>query len=159
MLGISPQHHNSADTHRYTNHIMKQPNVVISGGGPSGLLAAILLDSIGVKSTVLEKAEEADEWNSKSYMIALGDRGCAALEKAGLLDVAKEVGMCLIAYVVLQQQLLAALTFSSMCPCLQATSVTSSTSTMESPVMSKVYRRSLQVLDFQDHRSFRVWRM
>jgi 2-polyprenyl-6-methoxyphenol hydroxylase-like FAD-dependent oxidoreductase len=80
---------------------MKQPNVIISGGGPSGLLTAILLNRIGVKSTVVEKASEADEWNSKSYTIVLGDRGCEALEKAGLLDVTKDVGVSLIMCYVL----------------------------------------------------------
>jgi 2-polyprenyl-6-methoxyphenol hydroxylase-like FAD-dependent oxidoreductase len=47
---------------------------------------------MGVKSTVSEKAEEADEWNSKSYTIVIGERGCAALEKANVLGVAREAG-------------------------------------------------------------------
>lgn len=41
---------------------------------------------------MFEKAEEADEWNSKSYTIVIGERGCAALEKANVLDVARETG-------------------------------------------------------------------
>ena len=71
---------------------MTKPSVVISGGGPSGLLTAILLNNIGVKSTVIEKSVKADQWNSRSYTIVLGERGCAALEKAGLLGLAKETG-------------------------------------------------------------------
>lgn len=71
---------------------MSKPHVLINGGGPSGLLASILLNNIGVKTIVFEKAEEADEWNSKSYTIVIGERGCAALEKANVLDVARETG-------------------------------------------------------------------
>eukprot|EP00956_Cyclotella_meneghiniana_P024677 scaffold49857_cov71-Cyclotella_meneghiniana.AAC.9 len=71
---------------------MTKPSVVISGGGPSGLLTAILLNNIGVESTVIEKSIKADQWNSRSYTIVLGERGCAALEKAGLLGLAKETG-------------------------------------------------------------------
>jgi 2-polyprenyl-6-methoxyphenol hydroxylase-like FAD-dependent oxidoreductase len=74
---------------------MTNPHVIICGGGPSGLLTSILLHKIGVRSTVLEKAREADEWSSKSYTIVLGERGCGALDKAGLMDAVKEAGRLL----------------------------------------------------------------
>jgi len=35
---------------------MIEPNVIIVGGGPGGLLTAIMLADIGIKSTVIEKA-------------------------------------------------------------------------------------------------------
>lgn len=70
-----------------------EPSVVISGGGPSGLLASILLNNIGVSSTVLERAKEPDEWSSKSYTIVLGDNGKAALERGGCLEAAKAASM------------------------------------------------------------------
>ena len=51
-----------------------KPNIIISGGGPSGLLTAILLANIGIESTVIEKAPEADQWSTKSYTIVIGER-------------------------------------------------------------------------------------
>ena len=37
------------------------PHVLIAGGGPSGLLCSILLNNIGISSTVVERAKEPDE--------------------------------------------------------------------------------------------------
>ena len=45
------------------------PHVLIAGGGPSGLIASILLNNIGISSTVVERAKEPDEWCSKSYTL------------------------------------------------------------------------------------------
>lgn len=70
-----------------------EPSVVIAGGGPSGLLASILLSNIGVSSTVLERAKEADEWSSKSYTLVLGDNGKASLERGGCLEAAKAASL------------------------------------------------------------------
>ena len=53
----------------------QEPRVLISGGGPSGLLAAILLNNIGVASIVVERAKDPDEWTSKSYTLVLGNTG------------------------------------------------------------------------------------
>jgi len=68
------------------------PYVVISGGGPGGLLTAILLNNIGIKSTVLEEAREPDEWSAKSYAMSLNERGKAALEKGGCLETVMRAG-------------------------------------------------------------------
>jgi len=68
------------------------PHVLIAGGGPSGLLVSILLNNIGISSTVVERAKEPDEWCSKSYTLVLGDKGKAALERAFCLEVASAVG-------------------------------------------------------------------
>ena len=58
-----------------------EPKVVISGGGPGGLLASILLSQAGINSIVLERSTEPDQWSSKSYTLVLGDRGKGALER------------------------------------------------------------------------------
>jgi len=68
------------------------PNVVICGGGPGGLLTSILLNNIGIKSTVLEEASEPDEWSSKSYSMNLNERGKNALDRGGCLGSIMEVG-------------------------------------------------------------------
>uniref|UniRef100_A0A7S2S6L4 FAD-binding domain-containing protein n=1 Tax=Eucampia antarctica TaxID=49252 RepID=A0A7S2S6L4_9STRA len=68
------------------------PNVIICGGGPGGLLASILLNNIGIKATVLEKAPEPDQWSTKSYSMVCGEKGQAALDRGGCLESAKEVG-------------------------------------------------------------------
>ena len=68
------------------------PNVVICGGGPGGLLTSILLNNIGIKSTVLEEASEPDEWSSKSYSMSLNERGKNALDRGGCLESVVEVG-------------------------------------------------------------------
>jgi len=70
----------------------EQPNVIISGGGPGGLLASILLNNIGIKSTVLERTNEPDQWSSKSYTLVLGDRGKGSLEQGGCLESAMAAG-------------------------------------------------------------------
>jgi len=72
--------------------VVSPPNVVICGGGPSGLLASILLNNIGIKSTVLEEAIGPDRWSSKSYSMILNSKGVTALEKGGCLAAAMEVG-------------------------------------------------------------------
>jgi len=69
-----------------------EPHVLIAGGGPSGLIASILLNNIGISSTVVERANEPDEWCSKSYTLVLGDKGKLALERAGCLESASVVG-------------------------------------------------------------------
>lgn len=70
-----------------------EPRVVIAGGGPGGLLCSILLNNIGISSTVLERAREPDEWSSKSYTLVLGDRGKSALERGGCLESARAAGI------------------------------------------------------------------
>jgi FAD-dependent urate hydroxylase len=69
------------------------PSIVIAGGGPGGLLAAILFGRRGIQTTVLEKAAEPDQWSTRSYSIVLGTRGMGALERAGALESAREAGM------------------------------------------------------------------
>ena len=77
-----------------TNNNEEQlPHVVISGGGPGGLLASILLNDIGIQSTVLERTSEPDQWSSKSYTIVLGDTGKSTLDKGGCLDSALQTGI------------------------------------------------------------------
>jgi 2-polyprenyl-6-methoxyphenol hydroxylase-like FAD-dependent oxidoreductase len=70
---------------------MATPHVIISGGGPGGALASILLNSIGVKSTVIEKAEASAGWNSRSHTMVIGEKGQSALERGGCLENAKEI--------------------------------------------------------------------
>ena len=70
----------------------EKPHIVICGGGPGGLLAAILLDEAGIKSTVLERSTKSDPWNTRSYTLVLGERGCGSLKRAGCLDRMREVG-------------------------------------------------------------------
>lgn len=70
----------------------QEPRVVISGGGPGGLMASILLNNIGVSSIVLERAKEPDEWSSKSYTLVLADRGKSSLERGGCLEAAQAAG-------------------------------------------------------------------
>jgi 2-polyprenyl-6-methoxyphenol hydroxylase-like FAD-dependent oxidoreductase len=67
------------------------PNVIIAGGGPAGLLTSILLSKIGVASTVVERAVEADPWGSRSYTIVLNDKGKDSLARGGCLESATEV--------------------------------------------------------------------
>lgn len=63
------------------------------GGGPGGLLAAILLGRRGVSTTILEKTAKPDEWSTKSYSIVIGPRGQDALERAGAMESARKKGM------------------------------------------------------------------
>lgn len=69
------------------------PNVVISGAGPSGLLSAILFAELGVKSTVIEKSKEPDQWSTKSYTIVIEERGQEALRRGNCLEAAKELAI------------------------------------------------------------------
>jgi len=66
------------------------PKVLISGGGPAGLLTAILLANHGIPSTIIEKSAEADEWNSRSYSIRIKGPGTLALQAAGVWEACKE---------------------------------------------------------------------
>mmetsp|Transcript_4418 Transcript_4418/g.10165 ORF Transcript_4418/g.10165 Transcript_4418/m.10165 type:complete len:433 (+) Transcript_4418:168-1466(+) len=70
----------------------REPLVLISGGGPAGLLASILLNDAGVSSVVLERADEPDAWSSKSYTLVLDDRGRSALGRGGCLESATAAG-------------------------------------------------------------------
>jgi len=70
----------------------QEPNVVICGGGPAGLLASVLLNNAGIKSTVVEQATETKAWGTKSYTMVLNDKGQGALERGGCLEAATEVG-------------------------------------------------------------------
>ena len=70
----------------------QEPYVLISGGGPGGLLTSILLNNIGVSSVVLERAAEPDEWSSKSYTLVLGDRGQSSLDRGGCLEAVRAAG-------------------------------------------------------------------
>jgi len=68
------------------------PRVIVIGGGPGGLIVSILLNNIGINTTVLEEARGPDEWSSKSYAMSLNERGKAALDRAGCLESAMRVG-------------------------------------------------------------------
>lgn len=70
----------------------QQPTVVICGGGPGGLLASVLLNNIGIKSTVVEQAVETSQWGIKSYTIILNEKGKDSLERGGCLKDAIEAG-------------------------------------------------------------------
>jgi len=73
-----------------------EPTVVIAGGGPCGMLTAILLSDedlgVGINTIVLERALEPDEWSTKSYTIILGDNGKSCLERGKCLAAATEIG-------------------------------------------------------------------
>merc|ERR1740124_2167002 len=71
---------------------MTIPHVVISGGGPGGLLTSILLNNIGIRSSVIEEAKDPDEWSSKSYAMSLNERGKDALNRGGCLESVMQVG-------------------------------------------------------------------
>ena len=72
--------------------ISHQPNVIISGGGPAGLLASILLNNIGIESTIYEEAQNPDEWSSKSYSMSINERGKAALAAGNCLESVRKSG-------------------------------------------------------------------
>ncbi len=71
---------------------LQQPNVVICGGGPGGLLASVLLGNIGIKSTVIEQSTESTPWGSKSYTIVLNEKGKESLDRGGCLEAATMAG-------------------------------------------------------------------
>lgn len=73
-----------------TDH--SEPRVIIVGGGPCGLLAALKLSKLGIKSTVLERSSQPDQWSTRSYTIVLDDKGKNALEEAGCLEYAMARG-------------------------------------------------------------------
>ena len=70
----------------------QQPNVVICGGGPGGLLASVLLNNIGIKSTVIEQSAESTPWGIKSYTIVLNEKGKCSLEQGDCLKAVLEAG-------------------------------------------------------------------
>lgn len=71
----------------------QEPNVVVCGGGPGGLLASILLNNIGIKSTVVEQAAVTNPWGIKSYTLILNDKGKESLDRCGCLESAIEAGL------------------------------------------------------------------
>ena len=66
--------------------------VAVAGGGPAGLLTSILLNRIGVESTVVETTIEPDTWSTKSYTLVLGTKGKGCLAEAGCLEEALASG-------------------------------------------------------------------
>jgi len=73
---------------------IEEPTVLISGGGPAGLLTALLLAQHSIPSTIIEKSAEADEWNSRSYSISMKDNGRLALQNVpGVWEAITEAAM------------------------------------------------------------------
>ena len=70
----------------------KEPKVIIAGGGPGGLMTAILLSQKGIPTTILEQSPEPETLSQKSYSININERGQEALERAGCLELVQKVG-------------------------------------------------------------------
>eukprot|EP00965_Chrysotila_dentata_P254205 6211798-Pleurochrysis_carterae.AAC.2 len=63
------------------------PNILVAGGGPAGVLCALLFARRGLQTTLVERSSSLAKWDaSRSYSINLNARGCSSLEKAGLLS-------------------------------------------------------------------------
>ena len=75
-----------------TWQLVMKPHVIVAGGGPAGLLTALLLGARSVPTTVIEPTL-SEEWSSRSYCINLNERGIAALEAAGVLDAVKAAAL------------------------------------------------------------------
>jgi 2-polyprenyl-6-methoxyphenol hydroxylase-like FAD-dependent oxidoreductase len=62
------------------------PSVAVAGGGPAGLLIALLLGRRGIDITLFEAAEKAPEWTPRTHAIGIRGRGQKVLQIAGVLD-------------------------------------------------------------------------
>lgn len=72
----------------------RAPHIVVAGGGPAGLLTALLLGTRhSVRTTIIEPTVSTEQWSSKSYSIVLNERGMAALGAAGVLNDVKAAAL------------------------------------------------------------------